>query len=277
MADPANGCRQVQEYATLSMTVTENCARQPRARRSTDTATSWKIDPARPERPGSSRRSTSTAPNPDQLDRRRASTSGPSTRATRSAPAAEWTKAFDLGAGHSATAVAMDKGVGYVGLVRPVQQRRVQPVVWPPTPRAPGRRSPCPANVPNRYIGGVGIDPADTPARVPRRERLQPSVHRGPGRRGRPRLRDPGRRPDLDRHLGEPARTCRPARSRRPRRVRSCSAPTSVSSTGRRVRPAGRSSAPTCPLTTVMDVELAGDGNVYAATHGRGIWSIPLP
>ncbi len=31
------------------------------------------------------------------------------------------------------------------------------------------------------------------------------------------------------------------------------------------------------PLTTVMDVELAGDGNVYAATHGRGIWSVPLP
>ena len=31
------------------------------------------------------------------------------------------------------------------------------------------------------------------------------------------------------------------------------------------------------PLVTVMDVEVAGDGNVYAATHGRGIWSIPLP
>jgi hypothetical protein len=31
------------------------------------------------------------------------------------------------------------------------------------------------------------------------------------------------------------------------------------------------------PYTTVMDVELASDGNVYAATHGRGIWSIPLP
>ena len=31
------------------------------------------------------------------------------------------------------------------------------------------------------------------------------------------------------------------------------------------------------PLTTVMDVEIATDGNVYAATHGRGIWSVPLP
>jgi ligand-binding sensor domain-containing protein len=31
------------------------------------------------------------------------------------------------------------------------------------------------------------------------------------------------------------------------------------------------------PLTTVMDVAIASNGDVYAATHGRGIWSIPLP
>ena len=28
------------------------------------------------------------------------------------------------------------------------------------------------------------------------------------------------------------------------------------------------------PYTTVMDVHLGPDGRVYAATHGRGIWSI---
>ena len=31
------------------------------------------------------------------------------------------------------------------------------------------------------------------------------------------------------------------------------------------------------PLTVVMDVEVGPDGNLYAATHGRGIWSIPIP
>jgi hypothetical protein len=31
------------------------------------------------------------------------------------------------------------------------------------------------------------------------------------------------------------------------------------------------------PLTTVMDVEVGPDDQVYAATHGRGIWRIPLP
>jgi hypothetical protein len=31
------------------------------------------------------------------------------------------------------------------------------------------------------------------------------------------------------------------------------------------------------PLTVALDVELGPDGNVYAATHGRGIWRIALP
>jgi photosystem II stability/assembly factor-like uncharacterized protein len=31
------------------------------------------------------------------------------------------------------------------------------------------------------------------------------------------------------------------------------------------------------PLTVAMDVELGPDGKIYAATHGRGIWSIAKP
>jgi hypothetical protein len=31
------------------------------------------------------------------------------------------------------------------------------------------------------------------------------------------------------------------------------------------------------PLTVALDVELGPDGNIYAATHGRGIWSIAKP
>lgn len=31
------------------------------------------------------------------------------------------------------------------------------------------------------------------------------------------------------------------------------------------------------PLTVALDVELGPDGNVYAATHGRGIWRVALP
>jgi hypothetical protein len=31
------------------------------------------------------------------------------------------------------------------------------------------------------------------------------------------------------------------------------------------------------PLTVALDVELGPDGNIYAATYGRGIWRIPQP
>ena len=31
------------------------------------------------------------------------------------------------------------------------------------------------------------------------------------------------------------------------------------------------------PYTTVMDLHLGPDGRLYAATHGRGIWSVPAP
>jgi hypothetical protein len=30
------------------------------------------------------------------------------------------------------------------------------------------------------------------------------------------------------------------------------------------------------PLTTVFDLHLSGDGYLYAATHGHGIWRIPV-
>ncbi len=84
MADPANGCRQVQEYTTLSMTVTENCGVNPGLdeHRHRDLV---EDRPARPERPV--HRPVRLRPlEQEQLDRRRASTSGPSRRATRSAP-----------------------------------------------------------------------------------------------------------------------------------------------------------------------------------------------
>ena len=44
----------------------------------------------------------------------------------------------------------------------------------------------------------------------------------------------------------------------------------------RRARPLERGWAPNLPVTVAMDVELGPDGKIYAATHGRGIWSIRL-
>jgi hypothetical protein len=47
--------------------------------------------------------------------------------------------------------------------------------------------------------------------------------------------------------------------------------------TWQRLGPTGQAVAGQLPLTTVMDVEVGPDNQVYAATHGRGIWRIPLP
>jgi hypothetical protein len=44
-----------------------------------------------------------------------------------------------------------------------------------------------------------------------------------------------------------------------------------------RLGPTGQAVPGQLPLTTVMDVEVGPDNQVYAATHGRGIWRIPLP
>jgi hypothetical protein len=47
------------------------------------------------------------------------------------------------------------------------------------------------------------------------------------------------------------------------------------------IRPAGSTSwsrlGGNLPLTVAMDVELGPDNKIYAATHGRGIWSIANP
>lgn len=44
----------------------------------------------------------------------------------------------------------------------------------------------------------------------------------------------------------------------------------------RRVGPVPGGSSSALPVTTVFDIHASADGNLYAATHGRGIWKTPL-
>jgi hypothetical protein len=39
---------------------------------------------------------------------------------------------------------------------------------------------------------------------------------------------------------------------------------------------AASGSAGALPLTSAFDIHAGPDGNLYVATHGRGIWSTPL-
>jgi hypothetical protein len=188
----------------------------------------------------------------------------------------EWTQAFDLGAGHSATALALDKGVGYVGWCGPCNNSGFTRGLATNANGGKWQALTLPSGVPNRYIGGVGIDPANGKHAYLAMNGFSRRFTEGPGA-GVGHVfetTDGGTTwTDISANLPDV-----PTSSIKQTRAGALvlgsdlgvfyRAPKSTSWT----RLGGN-----LPLTTVMDVELAGDGNVYAATHGRGIWSLPLP
>jgi hypothetical protein len=271
-ADPADGCRQVQEYTGLAMSVTENCAQNSGAV-TTDQATSWRIGPADP------------LPRfiaPFDIDRShpdRWIAAGEyvwtQDHGFKIRSRSEWTRAFDLGAGHSATAVAMDKGVGYVGWCGPCNNSGFARGL---ATNASGtwQAVTLPASVPNRYIGGVGIDPADPNHAFLAMNGFSRRFTEGPGA-GFGHVfetTDGGKTwSDISANLPDvPTNSIKETAD---------GALVLGSDLGAFYRAPGSSLwtrlGDNLPYTTVMDVEVADDGNIYAATHGRGIWSIPLP
>ena len=193
------------------------------------------MSPRRTSRPASSRRSrpmtrTSTTGSPA------ATASGSRTKGFAIRSGSEWQKVYDL----RQRRPGRDRGRllgrhGHRGLVRPLQQRRLHPRggrrqrTTARTGHGPSRRS---TGVPNRYIGGVTVDRHRQP--VPRDERLQPAVHRGPGGRHRSHLQVDAMaaRPGATSAATSP--TSRPTASRCWRTGRSSLARTSASSIDRR-------------------------------------------
>jgi hypothetical protein len=272
MADPADGCKQVQEYTDLSMSVTENCAQNPGATSTAD-ATTWKIAPADP------------LPRfiaPFDFDRSKPNSwiaageyvwTQDKGYAIRSG--SEWNKTFDLGAGHSATALAYNNGVGYVAWCGPCNNNGFTRGL---ATNASGtwQAVTLPANVPNRYIGGVGIDPSNSQHAYLAINGFSRRFTEGPGA-GVGHVyetRDGGTTwTDISANLPDvPTSSIKQTAT---------GALVLGSDLGVFYRAPGATSwqrlGGNFPLTTVMDVEVAGNGTVLAATHGRGIWSIPMP
>jgi len=272
LADPADGCRQAQEYVALSMSVTENCAVNPGAL-TTDTATSWKIGPADP------------LPRfiaPFDFDRSDLDTwiaAGEyvwtQDNGFKIRSGSEWTKQFDLGAGHSSTAVAMNDGVGYAAWCGPCNNNGFTRGL---ATNASGtwKAVTLPSNVPNRFIGGVGIDPNNNQHAYLAMNGFSRRFTEGPGAGighifettdgGATWTDISGNFPDV------PTSSIKQTED---------GALVVGSDLGVLYRAPGATDwqklGGNLPLTTVLDVEIAADGNVYAATHGRGIWSVPLP
>ncbi len=279
MSDPADGCRTVQEYVNLSLSLTENCAQNPGAL-TTDTATTYKIAPADP------------APRfiaPFDFDRSNPEswiaagkyvwTADKGYSGMRSG--SDWTKAFDLGsdpatgAAHSATAVAMNNEVAYVGWCGPCNNKGFSRGL---ATNASGswQQVTLPGDFPNRYIGGLGIDPADNQHAYVAINGFNRRFTEGPGV-----------------GVGHVYETTDGGATWSDISTNLPDVPTSSikqtadgalilgSDLGVFYRAAGSTDwqklGGNFPLTTVTDVEVTADNTVLAATHGRGIWSIALP
>jgi len=272
-ADPRNGCNQLQEYTNLSVYVTNNCAQNPGAT-STATATSWSLDPGDPN---------ARFIAPIGLDGSKPDNAifggqyvYTATDVWKARDSSALTKVFDLGAGHSATAVAMDNGAAYVSWCGPCNNNGFTRGI---ATNAGGtwHQLTLDAAFPNRFVQGLAIDPTSKGQHAyaaingfSRRFTEGPGAgvgHLYETTDGGAHWSDvSGNLPDV------------PASS-----VKRLSNGALVLGTdlGAFYRAAGATTwqrlGSGLPLTVVMDVEVAPDGNLYAATHGRGMWSIPAP
>ncbi|TQJ48806.1 glycosyl hydrolase [Phycicoccus sp. SLBN-51] len=271
-ADPRNGCNQLQEYVYLSVKVTNNCAENPGATSEAD-ASSWSLDPS--------------DPNPRFIAPIGLDGSKPdnaifggqyvwtASDVWKARDASVMKKEFDLGSGHSATAVAMENGAAYVSWCGPCNNAGFARGI---ATNAGGtwHQLTLDSSFPNRFVQGLAVDPANGNHAYAAINGFSRRFTEGPGAGvghvyetidGGAHWSDiSGNLPDV------------PASA-----VKRLSNGGLVLGTDLTTfyRAPGATSwqvlGTGLPTTVVMDVEAGPDGNLYVATHGRGIWSIPTP
>ena len=188
----------------------------------------------------------------------------------------EWSPVFDNGAGHSTTAIAVQNGVVYSAWCGPCNNSGFARGV---STNAGGtyRLVALPSNVPNRYVSAVAIDPGDASGNTAylgfngfsRRWTEGPGVglgHLWKTTDGGATWTDvSGNLPDI------PVNDIVISTGKL---VLGTDLGVVVSANGGATwsRLGGN-----LPYTTVMDLHIGPNGLLYAATHGRGIWSIVKP
>ncbi|MDX6268382.1 MAG: hypothetical protein QOD70_3122 [Frankiales bacterium] len=262
---PGKGCNIVAEYTNLAMSVTNNCGESDGT-----TPAIRSIDPGDPLARFIAPFTADTT-NPDSW------LAGGEFVWTQSngyaiQGGADWTKAFDTGTGHSITATALQNGVGWVTWCGPCNNAGFARGV---ATNAGGtwHQVTLPAAVPNRYLAGVTIDPADLSGKTAylvvngfsRRFTEGPGAGIGHLFRttdgGTTWADVSGSLPDVPAsslvikggtwYLGTDLGVV---------------TSTDQGTTWKRVTG--------FPYVTVMQLKVAPGGTVYAATHGRGIWTV---
>lgn len=190
--------------------------------------------------------------------------------------ASEWVPAFNQGAGHSTTSIASDHDHTYAAWCGPCNPdgfaRGLSTNVggtW--------HQLTLPAAFPNRYVSGLAVDPADQSGRT---------VYVGFNGFSRRWVEGPGaglghlwKSVDGGTTWSDVSGTLPdvPVNDivlRAGKIILATDLGVVVSSNGGAT---WSRLASNLPYTTVMDLSVGPDGRLYAATHGRGIWSIPLP
>jgi hypothetical protein len=287
LVDPNDGCNIVQEYVVLSMSVTQTCAHpdpsvHPNAFLDLSQSTTYKIAP--PD--VNARFIAPFAANKQNINEWIAGGNSLWIQnkgfAIRSG--SEWTRAYSLGGGGVpvATAVAMNGNTAIAAWCGPCNNSGFARGIAIGSKGANGWSFSQPlsasaltaAGVPLRYIGGVAVDDNGTLYIAINGFSRHFTEGEGAGvghvyqstNGGQSWTDVSGNFPDV------------PANS-----IQALSDGSLVVGTdlGVVIRPAGSTSwsrlGGNLPLTVAMDVELGPDNKIYAATHGRGIWSIANP
>ncbi|MFD8304236.1 glycosyl hydrolase [Streptomyces sp. NPDC059690] len=278
ITDPANGCTIAQEYVYLAVSVTDNCAVNDG---------SWVTDPSKattysvapPDNATSEARFIAPL-NADIKDPKTWVAGGRhvwiNTKGYAIRSGTEWFGAYDLGAGHTATAVASSGGRVYAAWCGPCNNQGFTRGIAVGNADGAGWHQlslPVDGTVPNRYLSGLAIDPKNSDHVLLAVNGFSRKWTEGPGagvghlfetRDGGVTWKDvSGNLPDV------------PANSVALLRGGTIALGTDL---GVLVRTPGsktwRVAGDNLPTTAVMQLRTGPDGRLYAATHGRGIWAI---
>lgn len=269
IVDPDDGCKILDEYTFLELWLTENCGRSDGTTRAVRS-----VGPADPN-------PRFTAPfRADGVYKNHWVAGGQYVwtydRGFALQSGAEWVKAFDQGAGHSTTAIASRNDVVWTAWCGPCNNTGFARGV---STNAGGawRQLTLPADVPNRYVAALAVDPADLSGRT---------AYLGFNGFSRRWTEGPGagvghvwKTTDAGATWGDvsgnfPDVPVNDIVINGGKLLVATDLATLISTDGG-ARWSRLGSA--LPVTTVMDLTLGPDNRVYAATHGRGIWSIAAP
>ncbi|WP_184944769.1 WD40/YVTN/BNR-like repeat-containing protein [Kitasatospora kifunensis] len=281
LTDPANGCNIAQEYVYLAINVTQNCAVNDGSYLTDPSkATTFAVAPPDNALAGAGARFVA----PLAADQQNGNLWIAGGRhvwvqnqgyAIRSSSA--WTSAFDLGAGHVATAVAASGGKVYAAWCGPCDSQGFARGIAVGNADGTGWQQlnlPVDATVPNRYLSGLAIDPADADHVYLTVNGFSRQWTAGPGAG----IGHVFESTDAGAHWSDISANLPdvPADSLVVTKTGALAVATDL---GVLYRAPGRTSwqrVGELPAVAVDQLVLGPDGRLYAATHGRGLWSTSL-